>query len=431
MSYREALRFLSGIDGMGIRLGLDRLGRVLDRLGRPQDACPAVLIAGTNGKGSVAAMTACVLAAAGLRTGLYTSPHLLDLRERIRVDGRWITEDHLAAHVLAIRDALAGESLTWFEFVTAAAFLEFRRARADIAVLEVGLGGRLDATNLAGDPAVSVITTINREHTAYLGRTLREIAGEKAGVLRTGGTCVTGVRQAPVLRVLEECCRNASSQLLRLGREFHARPAGPGRFSFRGRFGEERDLPCPLPGRHQVDNAAVALAALEVLVERGFPVKEAAVRDGLAATRWEGRMERIPGAPPLLLDGAHNPAAMSVLCRALRREARERRIVFLFGALEDKDAAAMIRRMHGVASGVVFVDVPSDRTRFAKDLEKLASRLLPVPVEACPDVREGLEKARKAAGSRGLVCVTGSLYLVGAVKKLFLPGAEYDTDTPP
>lgn len=431
MSYREALHYLSNIGATNIRLGLDRLRSVLERLGRPQDACPAVLIAGTNGKGSVAAILASVLQAAGLRAGLYTSPHLVDLRERIQVAGRWIGEEAFARHIRDVRGALAGESLTYFEFLTAAAFLEFRRARADVAVLEVGLGGRLDATNLVTAPAVAVITTIGLEHTAYLGRTIRAIAAEKAGIIREGAVCVTAVRQAGALRVLEDACSRTGSVLFRLGREFRVRSRGADRFSYRGLLWEERTLPCPLAGRHQVDNAAVALAALEVLAGRGFPLGVPAVRAGLAATRWDGRMETIPGSPPVLLDGAHNPAAMSVLCQALKREAVERRIVVLFGALADKDATGMLRKLRGVASALILTDVPSERGRPAGALRRLASPLLPIPMEVCPGPETGLQRARELAGGAGLVCVTGSLYLVGAVKKLFLPGAEYDTDTAP
>jgi dihydrofolate synthase/folylpolyglutamate synthase len=431
MSYQEAVRYLAYLSGMGIRLGLGRLCRVLEHLGRPQDACPAVIIAGTNGKGSVAAVMASVLHAAGLRVGLYTSPHLVDLRERIRVAGNWIEEENFCRHVLEIRRVLAEDTLTYFEFVTAVAFLEFRRAGADVAILEVGMGGRLDATNLVANPVVSVITTIGLEHTAYLGRTLRDIAGEKAGVIREGGTCITGVRQASVRRVLEETCQKKKATILRLGQEFKARSLGRGKFSYQGRLWQEHFLPCPLRGRHQIDNAALALAALEVMADRGFPVDGAAIRSGLAMTRWEGRMETIPGSPPVILDGAHNPAAMSVLCRALKEEAAARPIVFLFGVLGDKDAASMLKKMRNVASGVILTETLSERGLSLEELQKLASRLLSVPVEVCPDPQAGLQKARKKAGNQGLVCVTGSLYLVGAMKKLFPPAAEYDTDSPP
>ncbi|NPU85094.1 MAG: bifunctional folylpolyglutamate synthase/dihydrofolate synthase [Syntrophaceae bacterium] len=431
MSYQEALQYLSHLGGMGIRLGLDRLGRVLERMGRPQDVCPAVLVAGTNGKGSVAAVITSVLTAAGLRVGLYTSPHLMNLRERIQIAGRWIEEEDFSRHVFKIRGALGDEILTYFEFITAVAFLEFRRAGVDVAVLEVGMGGRLDATNLVPNPVVSVITTIGLEHTAYLGRTLREIAGEKAGIIREGGICVTGVRQLSALQVLEEEGRRRQATVFRLGREFKVRSTDGESFSYCGRIWRERSLSCPLRGRHQIDNAAVALAALEVMAEQGFQVDGAAVRSGLASTQWEGRMETIPGTPPVILDGAHNPAAMSVLCRALRRESASGPVVFLFGVLEDKDVASMLKKMRGVASHVILTETQSERGLPLGELRKLASRVLPVPVDVCPDQRDGLRKAREIAGKQGLVCVTGSLYLVGAVKKLFPPDAEYARESPP
>lgn len=431
MSYQEALQYLAHLGDMGICLGLDRLRRVLERLDNPQDACSAVIIAGTNGKGSVAALISSVLQAAGLCVGLYTSPHLLDLRERIRVAGRWIDKEDFCRHVREIRDALADDPLTYFEFVTAVAFLEFRRAGVDAAVLEVGMGGRLDATNLVRDPVVSLITTIGLEHTAYLGGTLHEIAAEKAGVIRDGGICVTGVRQPSALDALEDTCRRRSAELYRLGKEFIARSQGRNTFSYRGRIWEESSLPCPLRGRHQVDNAAVALAALEVMAERGFPVDGAAIRSGLSATRWPGRMEMVPGTPQIMLDGAHNPAAMTVLCRALKRDAASRPVVFLFGVLGDKDVVSMLKKMKGVASHVILTETPSERGLPTGELKKLASGLLPVPIEVCPDPYKGLRRAGTIAGKQGLVCVTGSLYLVGAMKKLFPPDAEYDTESPP
>lgn len=431
MSYPESIQYVSRLGGMGIRLGLDRVKRVLNRLDNPQDACPSVIVAGTNGKGSVAAVMASVLQASGLRVGLYTSPHLVDLRERIQIAGRWIGEEHFSRNVEEIRRKLSGDVLTYFEFLTAIAFLEFRRAGADVAVLEVGMGGRLDASNVVADPVVSVITTIGLEHTAYLGRTLQDIAGEKAGVVREDGICVTGVHQPSVRHVLDKECRRRNAMLFRLGRDFRGRPAGGECFSFRGRVWRERSLPCPLRGRHQIDNAAVALAALEVMNGRGFPLDGASIRTGLAMTRWAGRMETIPGDPPIILDGAHNPAAMSVLCRDLKKEAASRPVVFLFGVLEDKDAASMLKRMRGVASEVILTDTLAERGLPPGELRKLASRLLNVPIEVCPDPREGLQRAREKAGKQGLICVTGSLYLVGAMKKLFPPAAEYDRESPP
>jgi dihydrofolate synthase/folylpolyglutamate synthase len=431
MSYQESLQYISSLGGMGIRFGLDRLKRVLDRLNSPQEACPSVVIAGTNGKGSVAAVTASVLQASGLRVGLYTSPHLVDLRERIQVAGHWIGKGHFSRHVEEIRRKLSGDVLTYFEFLTTIAFLEFRRAGADVAVLEVGMGGRLDAANVVADPVVSVITTIGLEHTAYLGRTLRNIAGEKAGVIREEGVCVTGVHQQSVRHVLDEECRRKRATLFRLGRDFKGRPTGRESFSYRGRIWRERSLPCPLRGRYQIDNAAVAIATLEVMGERGFPVDMASIRTGLAMTHWAGRMETIPGDPPIILDGAHNPAAMSVLCRDLKREASTRPVVFLFGVLEDKDAAAMLKRIRGVASDVVLTETLSERGLPPEKLRDLASRILSIPIDVCPDPREGLQRAREKAGKHGLICVTGSLYLVGAVKKLFPPVAEYDRESPP
>ena len=267
MTYRETLAYLSGLNSLGIRFGLDPIRSLLGRLNDPQGSFPSVLIAGTNGKGSVAAMTAAILSTAGFRTGLYTSPDLIDVRERIRIDGRMISREETASCVDEVQSRIR-EEVSYFEFLTAMAFLHFQKKKADIAVLEVGLGGRLDATNVV-IPLVSVITNISLEHREYLGNTLEQIAREKGGIIKEGGICLTAARQKPVIETLEGICRERGASLYRVGKEIRTIVHRDGTFSYRGIGRSQERLVCPLIGRHQISNAALALGAVELI---GMPV---------------------------------------------------------------------------------------------------------------------------------------------------------------
>ncbi|MCE5262095.1 MAG: bifunctional folylpolyglutamate synthase/dihydrofolate synthase [Deltaproteobacteria bacterium] len=414
MNYRETLAYLAGLNPMGIRLGLDAIRSLLGQLGNPQESFPSVLIAGTNGKGSVAAMTASILQAAGFRTGLYTSPDLIDLRERIRIDGRMIGRAEMAACAEEIRVRLR-EEVSYFEFLTAIAFLYFQQQKVDVAVLEVGLGGRLDATNVV-TPLVSVITNISLEHRAYLGNTLVEIAREKAGIIKEGGICLTAARQKVVIGLLEAICRERGARLFRVGKEIRATIHRDGTFSYRGIGRPHERLRSPLAGRHQIANAALALAAVEQLGESGFRVAEEAVLRGLKRTRWPGRLEILRRAPMLIADGAHNPAGAATLSRALRNDFPHRRLILLFGVLGDKDYRTMARRLFPLADRVIVTRPHSERALSPDRLRACAGYA--ARVEVIEDPRSALRRALKLAGEDDLVCAAGSLYLVGEIKKL-------------
>jgi dihydrofolate synthase / folylpolyglutamate synthase len=415
MTYRETLAYLAGLNPLGIRLGLDAIRSLLGRLGDPQGVFPSVLIAGTNGKGSVAAMTASILSAAGFRTGLYTSPDLIDVRERIRIDGRMISRREMAACAETVRSRVR-EQVSYFEFLTAIAFLHFQRQKAEIVVLEVGMGGRLDATNVVV-PLVSVITNISLEHREHLGNTLAEIAREKGGIIKEGGVCLTAARQKPVIGALEAICRERGARLCHVGKEIRTTIHRDGTFSYRGIGGRCHErLLCPLVGKHQISNAALAVAAVGQVRAAGFRVGEEAVSKGLKQTHWEGRLEILQHSPLLIVDGAHNPAGVAMLCRALQKDFSYRRLILIFGVLGDKDYRAMAKRLFPLADRVLLTRPHSARA-LSPDL-LLASTGAVSGVEVVEDPALALRHALSVAGKDDLICAAGSLYLVGEIKKL-------------
>lgn len=414
MRLQDPLEYLQSLTGLGIRLDLAPLQGVLSLFHRPERRYRTVLIAGTNGKGSVAAMTAAVLSKAGQRTGLYTSPHLTDYRERIRVDGKMIPPADLKTLIEEVRPRIPVK-LTYFEFSTFLALLYFARRAVRTAVLEVGMGGRFDATNVV-DPDVSVVTNIALEHKEFLGRSLRAIAEEKGGIIKEKGVCLTAARQKVVLDALERICDARGARLYRLGRDIRVRERGPGVFSYRGPEREFDRVECPLPGRHQVDNAALAIGAVELL-EKG--ISDEAVLEGLKTTRWEGRLEILRRSPTLVVDGAHNPAAAAALRQALLDRFTFRRLILLFGVLRDKDYRGILRKVAPVADTVILTSPGgTDRAKPPGELAQEARRYVS-KVLVVEDPEEALRTALRMAGAGDVVCATGSLYLVGAVKKAY------------
>jgi dihydrofolate synthase/folylpolyglutamate synthase len=409
MTYPEAVSYLLtfGQELRGAKFDLANVSVLLGDLGRPQQAWRAVHIAGTNGKGSTAAMIEAVLRAAGLRTGLYTSPHLARVNERIRVEGVEIGDDELAALCTEVRAAterlLARQALpslpSFFESLTAIAFEHFRRARCELVMLEAGMGGRLDATNVV-TPLASVITRVDFDHEAYLGHTLEKIAFEKAGIIKPGVPVVT-VRQRPeAMAVIEQTAGERGARLS------IADPARVEAGGFRLR----------LPGRHQLENAAAALCAFDELRRQGFDIPDAAIRQGLESVEWPGRLELLPGSPELLLDGAHNPAGARALRAYLDELFAGRRIVLLFGAMRDKAVGEIADLLFPGAAAVVLTRPLQRRAASPEALAEVTRHLNP-RVSLCENSADGLRAARAMAGPAGVVVVTGSLYLVGEVKQ--------------
>jgi dihydrofolate synthase/folylpolyglutamate synthase len=411
----DPLQYLDSLKDRGIQPGLGPVRRLLKRLENPQERYKGILVGGTNGKGSIAATLAAILQAAGYRVGLYTSPHLVDFRERIRVDGAMIPEEILCRRIGQVRRANR-EGVTYFEFATALAFLHFARCRVDVAVLEVGMGGRLDATNVVR-PELSVISNIALDHAEFLGPRLEDIALEKAGIIRRGGVCITAARQAPVLAVIDRVCRGKRARLLRVGREIRVCVRAGGLLDFRGPTSVLKKLALALKGPHQRENTACALGALGILCERGFTISDEAVRSGLAAVRWEGRLEVVAERPTILLDGAHNPAGAAALGKALG-EFKYRKLILVLGILADKDYRGMTRRLAPLAHRLIVTRPPDDRA-LAPDVLAAEARRWNPRVEVLENPREAVKRARAGARAEDLICVAGSLYLVGAVRPLF------------
>ncbi len=424
----QAMLWLEALAPSGVRLGLDRVHAALRAVKSPERDYPAVHVAGTNGKGSTCAFIAACLSAQGYRVGLYTSPHLVRVNERFKVNGQDISDALLGQRLLEVLElypeaAADPPPLTYFEAGTVAALWHFSREQVDVAVLETGLGGRLDAT-AAARPLVTAVTPVSFDHMDYLGHTLSAIAGEKAGIFKAGVPAVSARQPPEVLAVLERVAREVGAPFFLEGRDFLLVPeAGEGAktFHYRGLKSALPKLWPGLPGGHQVQNAAVALACLELLGDRGLPVAPAHAREGLAGAEWPGRLETLDGRPPVVLDGAHNPAAVETLVAALATLYPGRRVHLVFGVLADKDRRPMLRTLLPVCASAHLSPLPSMRS-LAPDRYLAEARELCPKAFACASVREALDGAVAAAGAGDLVLCAGSLFLVGQVKRLVEEG---------
>jgi dihydrofolate synthase / folylpolyglutamate synthase len=413
------IAWLYGLQHFGIKLGLDNIRALLDAL-VPEYRCPSILVAGTNGKGSVAAMLHAMLQASGVHSGLFTSPHLVRPNERIRIGAEDIGSEPLSRllrHVRQTIDAgLAGGTLSahpsFFEVITATALAAFAEAGVDAAVLEVGLGGRLDATNaVAAD--ISVIVSIDLDHVEALGGTIERVATEKAGIVKPGRPVVSGVSRQQAWTVLRSTCRERGARLVDARLATHLAADGPDALCFETEERTYSDLRLSLAGRHQIDNARVALSAFELFAPvLGRRTATDAVRKGLGSARWPGRLQWIEGTPPPLLDGAHNPAGTRTLVRHLTG-LKKARPVLLYGAMRDKPVFEMLELLGPHVSAVVLTRPPVPRAAEPSELVPAAAGI--ARVETCADPANALALACDIAGADEFVLVTGSLYLVGEI----------------
>jgi dihydrofolate synthase / folylpolyglutamate synthase len=421
MTYSSAVTYLYRLQKHGIKLGLATMTALMVRLGMPQTRYRTLHIAGTNGKGSTAAMAAAMLQAAGYRVGLYTSPHLVEFRERIRVNGEMIAESGVAQLTEQLQ-ALCQPDLspTFFEYTTAIAFQHFADSGVDVAVLEVGLGGRFDATNVV-TPMACAVTTISLDHQEYLGTTRSSIAFEKAGIIKPGVPVVLGRIEDDAWRTIEQVAREKQAPVFRLNEDFRTEGEEPQQFSYRGLAVQYDGLTCALEGRHQLDNAACALALLEAAAPQGIAVTAEAVSAGLREVNWAGRLEVIGRHPTVLLDGAHNPAAAAVLADFLARSDRSqpsRPVVLVLGMMRDKDHRGFFEPLRGIVDEVVLTQADLPRSATAQDLRASLEGLLLHP-HVMPLLGDAMALARQLATPDGLVCVTGSLMLVGECQAWF------------
>jgi len=413
-SYSETLNRIYNLRGGVIDLRLDRMERALALFNHPEKTFPSFHIAGTNGKGSTAAMLHRILCLGGYRTALYTSPHLVSFTERIRIGDQEISPEEVVALAEEVwqRTLTADVALTFFEFVTVMAFVYFARRGVDVAVVEVGLGGRLDATNLV-TPVVSMITTISKDHEAYLGSDLRSIAREKAGIIKPKIPVVLGDLPAEVLDLFEEIASGRGARTYLFEREFRIFLKDQGLFDYIGIHQNVPDLSLALRGRHQRNNAAVALGALEV-THGAFPVSGALIREGLATVSWPGRFEVMLERPTVVLDGAHNGEGVKALLETIEDFRQGRRIKLLFASMEDKEWRLMLNILVDRVDEVVLTRVSMERSADPKQLAShVAGR---VPHRVMNDARQGLGYLLTSARPEDIVLVAGSLYLLGEVR---------------
>lgn len=437
--YLEALEWIHSLGRFGSKPGLERITALLEMLGNPHHRVCFIHIGGTNGKGSTAAILASILRSAGYRVGLYTSPYLLSFTNRMAVNGSDIAHRDLVQLVERIRplfekissDRDLGE-MTEFEVVTALALDYFAMQEVDLVVFEVGLGGRLDATNVV-NPLLSIITNISLEHTAVLGSTIEAIAAEKAGIIKKEKPLLTAAEDQRALSVFQTRCRELKAPLYRVyppqaeaDQNRQKKPVAvlckitnEGQmFSYHGFSLDLKDLFIPLRGKYQLNNAATALAALELLVKEGFTADESAVRKGLAEINWPGRLELLQRDPLVIMDGAHNPAAIEKLAEAVPQYFSYRRLVLVIGILADKDIAAMLEHILPLAAAVIFTRPVLPRAADPFDVAGFAVSHFNLPKEhlVIDAYDEALDRALELAGPEDAILVTGSLYTVSDIR---------------
>jgi dihydrofolate synthase/folylpolyglutamate synthase len=410
-----------GLRRFGIILGLETIKGVLNALGNPQNNFVSIHVAGTNGKGSVAAALSSILHASGYKVGLYTSPHLVRFNERICINNRHISDADVVKSFKAVQQVHHGNrSPTFFEFATAMALYEFGRQGVDWAVIETGMGGRFDATNVI-QPAISIITNVSMEHRDYLGNTLARIAREKAGIIKRRAPVVTAIKQKQAQAVVLRTAAKKSAPLYVLGKNFKVRRQGAGEFSYYGIENTWHNMHTPLLGHYQVENAALAIAACELLNKDSAEISRKNIQDGLSKTRWPGRLEIVSDNPCVILDGAHNLIAARNLSKYLSENLAHRRITLVVGILDDKPYGAMLKSLLPVCSRVIVTRAKTERALAPQRLYAAAEKIIS-DVTMIPEVAAAARQAIETAGSDDVICIAGSLYVVGEAKEAIEKG---------
>ncbi|MDI6727302.1 MAG: folylpolyglutamate synthase/dihydrofolate synthase family protein [Thermodesulfovibrionales bacterium] len=441
MSYPEAINYLYGLQKYGIKLGLEKTGIILSRLGNPHKDFLSIHVAGTNGKGSVSAMTASVLMVHGFKVGLFTSPHLVSFTERIRINNEQISESDVVSLTEEIRSKISDlksqiPEPTFFEFVTAMAFLYFSRVCVDWAVIETGMGGRLDATNII-TPEVSVITKISYDHKEFLGETLADIAYEKAGIIKKGIPVVSAHQDKEAGEVIAATVKERSSPLFIYGRDF----SGELRlsdiegitFDYFDDSCTITDLHTPLAGEHQIFNACMATKAAMVALNRAaeqqssrailLPFSTSALREGLSSTQWHGRLEIVSNNPMIMIDGAHNPDAAKALSEFIKKHLNDYRIILILGIMADKNIHGIMSPLLPVASEIIFTAPDYGRAASPQKLAEIALHM-GFPSRIANSVRDAIEMAKNLSSSLhhsitpSLILITGSFYTIGEAMEM-------------
>lgn len=422
-THRQNLDYLNKLGHSGIKLGLENTARILEYFGDPQLKIPTIHIAGTNGKGSTAAFTESILRAAGHRVGLYTSPHLLDFRERIQIDRIPVSPGELADLIDRVRHGVEATktALTYFEFGTVMAFLHFADIKPDWNVIEVGLGGRLDATNLCR-AQVSIITSISYDHQEHLGSDIKQIAFEKAAILKNNGTAFADSQCQEVMDVIAQVARERQAKIHFLGRDFRVERRSFGEtgqtFDFYGRHRVLENLQISMLGHHQVGNAALAIAACLEIDSRLGHIPEHLIKKGLNAAHWEGRLEIVAHNPIIVLDGAHNPDGVKKMAMAIREHFRFKRCLVVTGIMRDKPIEKMAEILSGLAHHIILAKPRQERSADPEALREIFKKYNK-HIEIIEEISYAIQTAIKLADPEDIICLTGSLFTIAEAKQYF------------
>jgi len=418
--YKESVSWLYSLQKFGIKFGLSKTSNLLKAFGNPHLAQRYIHIAGTNGKGSVGAMLESVLIKSGLKVGLYSSPHLVSFSERFRINREFIKKDQAASIIMELKEVISKtEPPTFFELTTAMALIYFFREDVDVGIIEVGMGGRLDATNVIY-PMISIITNIALEHQEFLGNNIIDIAKEKGGIIKEGVDLATGVTQPSVVSLLESLCKKKDAPFWRVGRSVQYRRLPSGLLGYYGLRDRYTDIELGLQGRFQYRNAALALLTLEILKRKGLFISDEAVRAGLEDLIWPGRLEEVSSNPTIILDGAHNPSAMRSLADSIGRDFDFKKLILILGIMEDKDIKNILKEILPLANRVIYTRPTYYRAADPQYLMDLAREFGKAGEVHLP-VKAAIDRAVNLADKRDLILVTGSLFTVGEAKSCLDP----------
>ncbi|MBI5664799.1 MAG: bifunctional folylpolyglutamate synthase/dihydrofolate synthase [Nitrospirae bacterium] len=427
--YDSALNYLYGLQKHGIKLGLTNINALMNMLGRPERSFRSIHIAGTNGKGSTATAVSSVLIKSGFKVGLFMSPHLVSFTERIKINDRRISEPDVIEIADRLRQEVSATDLnpTFFEIVTAMAFHYFSRNNVDWAVVETGMGGRLDATNVLR-PEVSVITNIGLDHCEFLGNNISDITFEKAGTIKSGVPLVTASRSEDVIKQLSGIARERNSEIHVYGRDFSGSITDMDdrhiSIDYNG-YGNYGNLTVPLSGEYQLYNMCTAMRVCEILMKKGLPISETSMRSGLQSISLEGRLEWVSQKPPVLIDCAHNPDAAKSLAVSLKRLFGDKKIILVAGIMADKDISGILHQLAPLAEAVILTKARCERAALPEKLNEIMSDISgagtdpqPASVISSDTVSEAMDIAKTLCGEDHIILVTGSFYTTGEVKEL-------------
>jgi dihydrofolate synthase / folylpolyglutamate synthase len=415
IEYSDALSYLYGLEKFGMVFGLENIKWLLSLIDNPHSRLKTVHIGGTNGKGSVASMLSHILKEAGYTVGKYTSPHLVSFQERITVNEEEITEKEVSELTETIKKKVEkenkGKLFTFFDFTTALAFEHFSRKKTDISIIEVGLGGRLDSTNVI-EPLISIVTNVSYDHMEQLGENISDITKEKAGIIK-GNTPVITAAQGVSAQIIEATAESFNSPVYRLHRDFFYDKTGDQMMSYRGIGKNINNISINLMGDHQFDNGAISLCAAEVLSSSGFNIDDDSLHKGLSCIKWQGRLEVVKENPTIILDGAHNADSAHVLAEFFKSHYRDKKKILIFGVMKDKDYRKIIEKIVPFTDTVILTRPATERALLPSEMEGYVKN--PFITE---DVRSALIKAKTVADKNSLILITGSFYTIGEAKAI-------------